>query len=94
MVALVRVGIVAALVALLSLSLTVAASAQKAFQRGDLADAAVKLEAQIKAEAGAVTKPVAQLRREADAAFGRNDFRTGLQLLGQIATVAPEDGGN
>src|SRR5262249_1519076 len=37
---------------------------------------------------------VAQLRREADAAFGRNDFRTGLQLLGQIATVAPEDGGN
>jgi alpha-2-macroglobulin len=94
MIASVRAGIVAALVALLSLSLTVAASAQKAFQRDDLADAAIKLEAQIKAEAGAVTKPVAQLRREADAAFGRNDFRTGLQLLGQIATVAPEDGGN
>ena len=94
MIASVRAGIVAALVALLSLSLTVAASAQKAFQRDDLADAAVKLEAQIKSEAGAVTKPLAQLRREADAAFGRNDFRTGLQLLGQIATVAPEDGGN
>lgn len=94
MIALARVGIAAALVALLSLSLSVAASAQKAFQRDDLADAAIKLEAQIKAEAGAVTKPVAQLRREADAAFARNDFRTGLQLLGQIATVAPEDGGN
>jgi alpha-2-macroglobulin len=94
MIASVRAGIVAALVALLSLSLTVAASAQKAFQRDDLADAAIKLEAQIKAEAGTVTKPVAQLRREADAAFGRNDFRTGLQLLGQIAPVAPEDGGN
>ncbi len=94
MIAFVRAGIVAALVALLSLSLTVAASAQKTFQRDDLADAAIKLEAQIKSEAGAVTKPVAQLRREADAAFGRNDFRTGLQLLGQIAIVAPEDGGN
>src|SRR5262245_65808215 len=92
MIACARAGIVAALVALLSLSLTVAASAQKAFQRDDLADAAIKLEAQIRSEAGAVTKPVAQLRREADAAFGRNDFRTGLQLLGQIATVAPEDG--
>src|SRR5262245_30656609 len=94
MIASLRAGIVAALVALLSLSLTVTASAQKAFQRDDLADAAIKLEAQIKAEAGAVTKPVAQLRREADAAFGRNDFRSGLQLLGQIATVAPEDGAN
>src|SRR6266550_1913387 len=94
MIASVRAGIVAALVALLSLSVTVAASAQKAFQRDDLADAAIKLEAQIRSEAGAVTKPVAQLRREADAAFGRNDFRTGLQLLGQIAIVAPEDGGN
>src|SRR5215813_6127711 len=94
MIACARAGIVAALVALLSLSLTVAASAQKAFQRDDLADAAIKLEAQIKTEAGAVTKPLAQLRREADAAFGRIDFRTGLQLLGQIATVAPEDGSN
>ncbi len=94
MIASVRAGIVAALVALLSLSLTVAASAQKAFQRDDLVDAAIKLEALIRSEAGAVTKPVAQLRREADAAFGRNDFRSGLQLLSQIATVAPEDGGN
>jgi alpha-2-macroglobulin len=94
MIACVRAGIVAALAALLSLSLTIAASAQKGFPRDDLADAAIKLEAQIKSEAGAVTKPVAQLRREADAAFGRNDFRTGLQLLGQIATVAPEDSGN
>src|SRR5215467_10452540 len=80
MVALVRAGILAALVVLLSLPLSVSASAQKAFQRDDLADAAIKLEAQIKAEAGA--------------ALARNDFRTGLQLLGQIAAVAPEDSGN
>ncbi|MEA2936553.1 MAG: alpha-2-macroglobulin, partial [Alphaproteobacteria bacterium] len=89
-----RVGIVAALVALLSIPLSIAASAQKTFQRDDLADAAIKLEAQIKAEAGQVTKPAATLRREADAAFQRNDFRTGLQLLGQIAVVAPEDASN
>src|SRR4051812_39931158 len=94
MIALVRAGIVAALVALLSIPLSVSASAQKAFQRDDLVEAAIKLEAQIKAESGPITKPLAQLRREADAAFARNDFRTGLQILGQIAVVAPDDSAN
>src|SRR5262245_8291860 len=94
MIALVRAGVVAALVALLSVSFAFSASAQKAFQRDDLAEAAIKLEAQINAEAGPVTKPVAQLKRDADAAFARNDFRTGLQLLGQIAAVAPDDSSN
>src|SRR5215212_8071205 len=88
MLALARAGFVAALVTLLSIPLSVAASAQKAFVRDDLADAAIKLEAQIKSEAGQVTKAAAVLRREADTA----DFRAGLQLLGQLATVAPEDG--
>ena len=41
----------------------------KPFQDGDLADSAIKLEAQIKADAGAPSKPLAQLRRDADAAF-------------------------
>jgi uncharacterized protein YfaS (alpha-2-macroglobulin family) len=90
----VRVGIVAALVALLSVPLSVAASAQKPFVRDDLADAAIKLEAQIKSESGQVTKAAAVLRREADAAFQRNDFRNGLQLLGQITVVAPDDSTN
>ncbi len=94
MLAFARAGVVAALVALLSVPLSVAASAQKAFQRDDLADAAIKLEAQIKAEAGQVARPAAALRREADAAFQRNDFRAGLALLGQIAVVAPEDSAN
>src|SRR5205807_3292262 len=31
------------------------------------------------------------LRREIDAAFARNDFRTGMQLLGQLISVAPQD---
>jgi alpha-2-macroglobulin len=69
-------------------------AADKPFKRNDLADAAIKLEAQIKAEAGHVTKSAAALRREADAAFQRNDFRTGMQTLGQIVAVAPDDSAN
>src|SRR5215212_1356563 len=94
MLALARAGFVAALVTLLATPLSIAASAQKTFVRDDLVDAAIKLEAQIKSEAGQVTKASAVLRREADSAFQRNDFRAGLQLLGQLATVGPEDGAN
>jgi uncharacterized protein YfaS (alpha-2-macroglobulin family) len=71
-----------------------AAAADKAFKRDDLADAAIKLEAQIKSEAGAVAKTAASLRSDADAAFKRNDVRNGLQILGQIAATAPEDAAN
>ncbi len=49
-----RAGIVAALVTLLSVAMSGAGFAQKAFQRDDLADMAIKLEAQIKSEAGPV----------------------------------------
>src|SRR5262249_14558380 len=69
-------------------------AADKAFKRDDLADSAIKLEAQIKSEAGPVGKPAASLRTDADAAFKRNDFRSGLKILGQIAATAPEDSGN
>src|SRR5215470_2731748 len=99
MFALVRAGFFAALVTLLafpllSMSLSANAFAQKAFQRDDLGDAAIKLEAQIKAESGQITRNAVTLRRDADAAFGRNDFRNGLQLLGQLAVVTPADGAN
>src|SRR5262249_40098418 len=94
MLAFARAGIFAALVALLSIATSITASAQKAFQRDDLADAAITLEAQIKAESGAITRNLAPLRRDADAAFQRNDFRPGLQLLGQIAVVEPQDSAN
>ena len=89
--AFVRAAFAAALVLLLSAP-TIAAD--KAFKRDDLADGAIKLEAQIKAEAGQVTKSAAALRREADAAFQRNDVRSGMQILGQIVTVAPDDSAN
>jgi uncharacterized protein YfaS (alpha-2-macroglobulin family) len=91
MLAFVRAAAAAALVLLLSVP---AIAADKSFKRDDLADAAIKLEAQIKTEAGQVTKAAPALRREADAAFQRNDFRSGMQILGQIATVAPDDSAN
>jgi hypothetical protein len=52
---------------------------------------AIKLEAQIKGEAGQVTKPPRRCGAKQDAAFQRNDFRSGMQILGQIVTVAPDD---
>jgi hypothetical protein len=84
----------AALCATLALGLVTAQAADKAFKRDDLADSAIKLAAQIKSEPGAVTKSAPSLRTDADAAFKRQDFRTGLQILGQIATVSPDDSGN
>lgn len=68
--------------ALLSLAVIPSHAADKAFESKALGDAAIKLEAQIKSDAGAVTKPAAVLRREADAAFQKNDNRTGMTVLG------------
>ena len=87
----VRAGLAAALIAL---ALFPALAADKAFERKDLDDAAIKLEAQIKSDAGTVTKNVATLRREADDAFKRRDYRTGMLVLGQMVTAAPKDAGN
>jgi uncharacterized protein YfaS (alpha-2-macroglobulin family) len=91
MLAFARAAFAAALVLLLSAPTL---AADKPFKRDDLADAAIKLEAQIKAEAGQVSKPAVALGREADAAFQRNDFRSGMQILGQIVVVAPDDSAN
>jgi uncharacterized protein YfaS (alpha-2-macroglobulin family) len=90
------IGLVRALTvaASLAVGLTSAQAADKAFKRDDLADAAIRLETQIKTEAGAVAKTAQQLRTDIDSAFRRNDFRTGLQLIGQVTAVAPNDSGN
>src|SRR5580704_3650146 len=92
----IMIGLVraAAVCATLVLGLVSAEAADKAFKRDDLADSAIKLEAQIKAEAGPVAKTGVTLRTDADTAFKRNDFRTGLQILGQIAATTPEDSGS
>ena len=80
--------------ALIALAILPALAADKAFKRGDLDDAAIKLEAQIKSDAGTVTKPAATLRHDADLAFQKRDFRTGMTVLGQLVTVAPADASN
>jgi uncharacterized protein YfaS (alpha-2-macroglobulin family) len=97
MLASVRVGLFAALVPLASffaslfLNSGAAIAADKPFTRAELADSAIKLEAQIKSDAGQSSKPLAQLRRDADAAFQKNDVRGGVQLLGQIIAQAPNE---
>ena len=68
-----------------------ATAANKPFANDDLANSAIELEAQIKSDAGVATKPVAQLRRDADAAFSKNDFRAGMAVLGQIVAAVPND---
>src|SRR6185312_5653190 len=88
MISFIRAGIAAALLALASAP---AGAADKAFQSSDLDQAAIKLEAQIKQDAGSVTAPVSALRPQADAAFQRRDFRTGMLVLGQMVTAAPND---
>jgi alpha-2-macroglobulin len=84
----VRAGLAAVLIAFALLPVL---AADKAFKESGLDEAAIKLEAQIKTDAGTVTKSAAVLRRDADAAFQKNDFRTGMLVLGQLVTVAPED---
>src|SRR6476659_6531050 len=84
----VRAGLAAAFLAFV---LAPANAAEKSFKQSALDEAAIKLEAQIKSDAGAVTKPSAALKRDADAAFQKNDFRSGMVVLSQLVTVAPDD---
>src|ERR1700722_19878957 len=90
---LVRVGALAALLAVAPALVPRAANsaADNAFRNSELADSAVNLEGQIKSDAGTPTKPLPQIRRDADAAFSKNDFRAGMALLGQIVAAAPND---
>ncbi len=83
-----RAGLTAALT---FISCLAAMAADKPFHRDDLADAAIRLEAQIKADAGPITRPVAAVRRDADAALARSDQRAATQLLGQLVAAAPDD---
>jgi alpha-2-macroglobulin len=93
MFALIRARLAAACVAALVLAVpfSARAAAEKPFQDSDLADSAVQLEAQIKSDAGAPTKTLPQIRKDADTAFARNDFRNGMMLLGQIVAAQPND---
>ena len=81
-------------VAFFFLSLWPALALDKAFHQSGLDEAAIKLEAQIKNDAGAVGKTAATLKRDADTAFQKNDFRAGMVVLGQLVSVAPDDSSN
>ena len=85
-----RAGLAAALLTL-AWVLAPAIAAEKPFKQSALDEAAIKLGAQIKSDAGAVAKPAATLRREADTAFQKNEFRSGMVVLSQLVTVAPDD---
>ena len=93
MLSLIRAGVAAALllIAPLAIAPSAANAAEKAFQNRDLSDAAIALEAQIKSDAGTPAKPLVQIRKDADTAFTKNDFRAGMALLGQIVAAAPND---
>jgi alpha-2-macroglobulin len=91
MLASMRASLMAALLIFSSIS---AFSADKPYHRDDLAEAAIRLEGQIKADAGTVAKPLATLRRDAEAAYARNDQKGGMRLLGQIVAVAPGNASN
>jgi alpha-2-macroglobulin len=88
----VRAGLAVALVTTVLATVALCANAaEKPFKQSGLDEAAIKLEAQIKSDAGTVGKPATSLRRDADAAFQKNDFRSGMVILGQLVTVAPDD---
>jgi alpha-2-macroglobulin len=90
-----RAGLMAALVLFASfLAPCFSFAADKPYHRDDLADAAIRLEGQLKSEAGVITKPPVALRQEAVQAATRNDPRALLPLLRQIAVAAPKDSAN
>ncbi len=84
-----RAGLFAALIVFVT---TPSPAAEKTFQDDALADAAISLEADLKDEAGTVTKPPAKLKQEAEALFKRQDLAGAANIYVQIVTVAPNDG--
>ena len=90
----VRAGLAAAFLAIVCLPASAQSDKTKAFQRGELDEAAIKLTEQIRTDAGTVTRNAATLRKDADTAFQKNDHRTGMTVLGQLVTVAPDEAGN
>jgi len=81
-----------AVATLLMLAAAPPASAQKSFERSDLASAAVRLQADLKAEAGpAAGRPAEELRRESARALARGNAR---QALASAAAAVAADPAN
>ena len=86
-----RAGLVAALFVFAAAPLSPVQSAEKTFQDAALDDAAIKLEAELKEEAGTVEKPVIALKKDADAALKKGNLDTAADTYVQIVSVAPND---
>ncbi|HEX6831124.1 MAG TPA: alpha-2-macroglobulin [Methyloceanibacter sp.] len=86
-----RAGLFAALFVFAAAPLNPVQSAEKTFQDAALDDDAIKLEADLKDEAGTVEKPVITLRKDADAALRKGDLESAADIYVQIVSVAPND---
>jgi alpha-2-macroglobulin len=86
-----RAGLVAALFVFVVAPLSSVQSAEKTFQDAALDDAAIKLEAELKEEAGTVAKAVVALKKDADAALKKNNLDAAADIYVQIISVAPND---
>jgi uncharacterized protein YfaS (alpha-2-macroglobulin family) len=86
-----RAGLVAALFVFAAAPLSPVQSAEKTFQDAALDDAAIKLEAELKEEAGTVEKPVITLKKDADASLKEGNLEAAAELYTQIVSVAPND---
>jgi alpha-2-macroglobulin len=83
-----RAGLFAALFVFAT---TPSPAAEKTFQDDALDDAAITLEADLKDKAGAVEKPLAKLKQEAEALLKRQDLDGAADVYVQIVTLAPND---
>ena len=77
------------LAALAFLAFTPLKAAEKPFQDAALDDAAIKLRATLKENAGAVEQPVIVLKKNADAALKEGDVEGAASLYAAIVTAAP-----
>src|SRR4051812_5197081 len=85
-----RAGVIAALVVLLIPPFIPARAAEKTFQDAALDDAAIKLKAELKDEAGTVEKPVIALKKDAEIALKEGDLDSAAAIYVEIVTVAPK----
>jgi uncharacterized protein YfaS (alpha-2-macroglobulin family) len=83
-----RLPVKALLFFLLLLLPAAASAAEKPYWRSDLFEGARRLEAQVKRDTAARPKPVADLRREVDAAIAAKDAKAAAQRLGELAAQA------
>lgn len=84
----------AVLIAVLAVAMSPSRAADKPYHRDDLADTAVRLEAELRVPNPAAKGALALLRSDADKALARNDAAALVPLARAIAAAAPGDAVN